>query len=59
VFLIENKDIRIKGTVRVKLKKEEDFVYGVAFLKEDLKTTMKLAEHREKIQSLDVSHLEE
>ncbi len=54
-FKVEQYRIRLKGQVKVKLKKPEGFVYGIRFYPEKFDVTERLVEHREKITSMLLS----
>ncbi len=55
IFKVEQYRIRLKGQVKVKLKKTKGFVYGIRFYSEKLDVTERLVKHRQKINSMLLS----
>lgn len=54
VFLLEEESLNCEGKIRVKIKKEKDFKYGIAFYQQFHETGLKLIDALDKIKSVEI-----
>lgn len=53
-FLLEEERFNCEGKVRVKIKKEKDFKYGIAFYQQFHDTGLKLVNELDKVKSVEI-----